>query len=252
MDTFFIISLFLIAVFTEYIDGSVGMGYGTTLAPILIVLGFEPIHVILSVIVSQLIADLVMSIMNHLFGNANFSPKSTDTKVSIILGSTGLIGCVIGASVALNLPRVILTAYIGILVFSMGLLTVINVKRKALTMRKTILLGIFASFNKSVTGGGYGPILAGVQIMLGENSKQVVARTSLAEAIVCTMSIVAYILAGVSVNYLLIIIITTGAVTATPFSAYTISKIKEKNLRKLMATVMMILGIITIFKAFLL
>jgi uncharacterized protein len=43
----------------EYVDSSLGMGYGTTLTPVLLLLGFAPLEVVPALLVSQLLAGLL-------------------------------------------------------------------------------------------------------------------------------------------------------------------------------------------------
>ena len=42
----------------EYVDSSLGMGYGTTLAPVLLLFGFAPPEVVPALLVSQLLAGI--------------------------------------------------------------------------------------------------------------------------------------------------------------------------------------------------
>ena len=39
-------AIFLAALFCEYIDSALGMGYGTTLTPLLLLAGFDPLEIV--------------------------------------------------------------------------------------------------------------------------------------------------------------------------------------------------------------
>ena len=66
----------VLAFAAEYIDSSLGMGYGTTLTPILLLLGVEPLQVVPAILLSQLIAGLAASVIHHAVGNVNLRPKT--------------------------------------------------------------------------------------------------------------------------------------------------------------------------------
>ena len=53
------ITIVIIAFFAEYIDSTLGMGYGTTLTPLLILFGFEPLQVVPAVLLSELVTGLL-------------------------------------------------------------------------------------------------------------------------------------------------------------------------------------------------
>jgi len=48
----------LLALSCEYIDSSLGMGYGTTLTPILLLAGFAPVQVVPSILLSEFVTAL--------------------------------------------------------------------------------------------------------------------------------------------------------------------------------------------------
>ena len=51
-------SVTIIAFFCEYLDSSLGMGYGTTLSPLLLILGYDPLQIVPALLVSELITGL--------------------------------------------------------------------------------------------------------------------------------------------------------------------------------------------------
>ena len=61
-----------IAFLAEYVDSALGMGYGTTLTPILLMMGYEPMQVVPAVLLSELVTGLLAAMAHHVAGNANF------------------------------------------------------------------------------------------------------------------------------------------------------------------------------------
>ncbi len=70
------LSLILIAFLAEYVDSSLGMGYGTTLTPLLILFGFDPLQIVPAVLLSELVTGILAGVFHHSVGNVNFGlPK---------------------------------------------------------------------------------------------------------------------------------------------------------------------------------
>ena len=66
MDLFeFSIFIIIIAFFCEYIDSSLGMGYGTALTPILLIMGYTPLQIVPAVLLSELITGLSAAFFHH-------------------------------------------------------------------------------------------------------------------------------------------------------------------------------------------
>ena len=73
--------ILVISVFSflcEYMDATLGMGYGTTLAPLFLLMGFTPGQIVPAILVSQLLCGLLASIFHHIEGNVNFRPNNRD------------------------------------------------------------------------------------------------------------------------------------------------------------------------------
>ena len=53
-----IILIVVIAFICEYMDSTLGMGYGTTLTPLFLIFGYKPLEIIPVVLLSELITGL--------------------------------------------------------------------------------------------------------------------------------------------------------------------------------------------------
>ena len=78
-----IIVLIFISFFCEYMDSSIGMGYGTTLAPILLLMDFELINIVPAILFSELVSGLLAGGMHHAEGNVDL--RNAITKKLIII-----------------------------------------------------------------------------------------------------------------------------------------------------------------------
>jgi len=245
--------LFLIplAFVCEFIDSSLGMGYGTSLTPILLLMGFHPLQVVPAVLLSEFVSGITAASFHHTIQNVDFRPKSKDMHVAIVLAIFSIIGTVAAVFLAVKLPARILKLCIGWIVVSMGVFILATLKRTPrFTWRKITILGTIASFNKGMSGGGYGPLVMGGQMLSGIGIKNAVAITSLAEGLTCLVGVTLYFFASVKVDWTLAPWLMTGAVLSVPLAAHVLKHLPEKKAKYIVAVVMVILGFLTLFKVF--
>jgi len=171
-------------------------------------------------------------------------------KIALILTTCSIIGTITAVFIAVHIPKFWLQLYIGCLVFVMGIIILITLDKKYIfSWPKITLLGLTASFNKGISGGGYGPIVTGGQILSGIESKNAIGITSLSESLTCFVGVMTYLLIVKNgIDWTLAPYIIIGAVIATPFSAKSIKRISIRNLKLAIATLTIFLGIITIVK----
>ncbi len=241
------LALFLIfmALIMEIVDSSLGMFYGTLLSPLLIIFGFEPLLVIPAILISQAIGGISGTFFHHRFKNADFNGLTRDTKVAFLMAIPGLIAVVIGALIAVSVPPVILKTYIGVLVIIMSLFCLSKFKFMFKWWKHSII-GAMASFNKVLTGGGFGPLTSTGGIIAGLDPRASIATTTYAEVLICLASFVLYvILYGLS-NPLFIILIPNlciGALIGGMIGPYISNKINQKKLRRFVAVIGIVSGV---------
>ncbi len=242
-------TLITLALTTQYVSGVIGMGYGTILTPALILLGVNPLDAVSSVVVSQLVGNSVLSVMHHRFGNADLKPGSKESKRALILGVSGVVGPLAAVLLMLHMPVNFLKAYVAVLMLLMSVLVVLGRRlRVKYSTKKLFLIAAIASFNKGLTGGGYGPVVTAGQLILGMNPKSAVAVTSMAEFITEVTAVTLYGLAGL-LNPALIIPMTAGTVLSAPLVAKTVKVAPNTTLRKAMVVGMTFLALAVLAKA---
>ncbi len=238
-----------LAFVSEYLDSGLGMGYGTALTPILIILGFEPLKVIPAVLISQLFTDIAACISHHQLKNVDLKIGSADFKAAALLGTLGAIGVTCAVFVAIKITKNILTVYIGSLVFIMGVLVIYTIKKPLrFSWNRLLGIGLLASFNKGISGGGYGPLVMGGQLISGLNVKNAVGITAFAEAITCLIGFIIYLITKKSIDWRLVGLLTVCAVAAVPIAALTVKKAPSNALKRYIGLLMMVLGLFTILK----
>jgi uncharacterized membrane protein YfcA len=241
--------IFLLGFMSGYFDSSIGMGYGTTLAPVLLLLGYHPMQVVPAILVSELLAAGTATFAHHSFGNADFRPGTRDFKVGIILGTCSLIGAVTAVVVAISVPPIFIKTWIAGVVLLVGVIILTHVDRVIpFGWWKMLVFGLGASFNKGLTGGGYGPLVTGAQLLSGVRSKTAVAITALGEGITCAVGAVMYYLTCKSIDWSLTPPLILGVLCAVPFAALTVRLLEARTLTILIGFVTIILGTVTLLK----
>jgi uncharacterized membrane protein YfcA len=236
-----------LAFMCEFIDSSLGMGYGTCLTPVLFLIGFEPLDIVPAVLFSELVTGITATFFHHRLKNANFQLRSKDTKVAIVLSCFAIVGTVVGVFLAVRLPAKILKAWIGTIVVLMGIIILGTINRMPhFRWSKITILGTIASFNKSISGGGYGPLVMGGQLLSGIGVKNAVGITSLTEAVICLVGLILYYFSEKQINWTLAAWLMAGAVLSVPFAACLLKRIPEKQGKVAVSIIVIILGCVTL------
>ncbi|MFA5356247.1 MAG: sulfite exporter TauE/SafE family protein [Candidatus Omnitrophota bacterium] len=239
----------IITFISEYLDSGLGMGYGTALAPVLIIMGHEPLKVVPAILVSQLFTDIAACVFHHNLRNVDLNFRSSDFRIASLLGLISAAGVIVSVFVAVRIPKWMLTLYIGTLVLMMGVIIMATIKRPMrFSWRKIAGISLLASFNKGISGGGYGPLVMGGQLISGVNAKNAVGITAFSEAITCLVGFLAYIASGRAIDWKLTGILVLFATGAVPVAAFTVKNIYSDRLKKYIGILIIMLGAATIFK----
>lgn len=242
----------LLAFFLEYMDASLGMGYGTTLTPILLLIGFEPLQVVPAVLVSQLVAGITASFFHHRLENVNFRRGQRDLNIMLVLVFFGIGGVVPAVLIAVKIPALVLKVYIGALVLAIGVFMLVTInKHFTFSWKKIVALSLIASFNKGISGGGYGPLVTGGQILSGVDGKRAIGITTLSEVLITVAAVSSYLALKNATDWSLTPYLVVGAVLSTPFSAFTVRSIDARILRFGIGSLTSILGFLMLVKIFL-
>lgn len=217
-------SVVFLAAFFEFMDASAGMGFGTALTPILLVIGFDPKQIVPVVMIQQGVAGIVGAFLHSEFENVEwkFSPMSETVKLWMIIGVTGCLAVAVsicGVYKYLHVDKVWIKLYVAILLLMMGVISVYSAKKdKPYRPNKMIGFAALAGFNKGVGGGGYGPVVTIGGLLAGVPVKSMLAVTAICEGTVSTFAIIvwlALLTSGVQIDYLLL----PSMMLATMFSA---------------------------------
>lgn len=245
------LAVIILAFFCELIDSTLGMGYGTTLTPVLMLFGFGPLAIVPCVLLSELITGVTAGLVHHKVGNVSFKLGSVHLKIAIVLAACSIVGATIAVFVAINIPKLWLNSYIGLMVLGMGVVILLTLNKDfRFSWKKIIGLGSIAAFNKGMSGGGYGPVVTGGQVLSGVKGNNAVGITSLAEGLTCVVGVIVYAVSPETINWGLAPSLIIGALLSVPFAAYIVKKLPTRTLKITIGTLTLTLGLVTLIKVF--
>ncbi|MCE5269698.1 sulfite exporter TauE/SafE family protein [bacterium] len=242
------LKIFLLALLFEVIDAALGQGYGTLGAPTFILMGFDPKAVVPAILISQAIGGLVSAVCHHKFNNVDFGHwRTNDLKRVLFIALFGIVGVTISSILGIKLPKSIMSVYIGLMVVVIGAMVVSGI-RFNFSWKKLALIGTISAFNKGLSGGGYGPLVAGGQVVIGVDGKAAVGITDFAEAPICLTGFAIWTFMGGTPPLDLTLPMCIGAGIAPLFGAWLTYRIPTKHLRFVLGGVLLLLGVLCLLK----
>lgn len=243
--------VFLVALFCEYLDSSLGMGYGTTLTPILLLAGFAPLDIVPAILLSEALTGVAAGLLHHRDGNIDFLRDARARRTAILLIALSAAGAIGSATLAVKISKEMLTLFIATIVVSMGIVILFTLNRPFRYRAGGIVaIGAVAAFNKGLSGGGYGPLVTAGQVVSGLPSKHAVAITSVAESFTCVIGLAAYLLLGRQINWGLAMPLAAGALLSVPIATLTVRRMPEKTMRSIVGLATLVLGALALSAAF--
>lgn len=214
----------VLAMLFEFMDASAGMGFGTAITPLLLILGFDPKQVVPAVMIQQGVAGLVGAFLHREFENVEWKikPMSETVKLWLIIGGVGCLAVAVSITAIyawLKVPKVWIELYVACLLLMMGAISLYQArKERPYKPGKMIGFAALAGFNKGVGGGGYGPVTTMGGLIAGVPVKSMLAVTAISEGTVSTFAILvwlALLTSGITIDYILL----PSMMIATMFSA---------------------------------
>lgn len=238
-----------LALICKFVDSSLGMGYGTILTPILLLMGFSPLQIVPSILFSEFITGLTAAFFHHSLKNVNFERHSQDIRVAAVLSCFAVAGTVAAVFLTVKLPANILTTVIGFIILAMGVVILVKPNRTPrFTWRKIVIIGTIASFNKGMSGGGYGPLVMGGQLFSGIAVRNAVGITLLSKGVTCFVGVISYCILRPHIDWSLAPSLLIGAVLSVPLGAYFLKRMSEKTGKITACITMAVLGCLTLGK----
>jgi uncharacterized membrane protein YfcA len=240
---FLIIPSFLTAI----VDIVFGMGFGLTMTPILLFLGYAPHQIVPALLFSSMLGNLVSPFFHQRFKNVDLRCCRQHFNMSMLIGTLGVVGSFIGASVSIGMSDFYLGLYIGLLIISLGLFLLLNRRLKSsFSWLKLAFLSLFGSFNKGISGSGFGPIATTGMIIMEVDEKVAVSIQTFSELFVSVSGFLAFVWARSEISWDLLLPLSLGVVFSTPLAAFIVQKFESRKLRTAIALMTTLLGALTL------
>ena len=236
---------FLIGIFAQLVDGTLGMGYGATSTSFLLAYGIPPAISSTGVHVAEMFTTGVSALSHHRFGNIN-------KKLVKHLLIPGVLGSITGAYLLSDVINgEIIKPFIAVYMMILAIIIIRKAAQKNIIKKKTKRLSVLASFGgfmDAVGGGGWGPIVTSTLLGRGRNPRYTIGSVNAAEFAVSFASGVTFMLFGGIEGWQVIIGLIMGGVIAAPFAAILVNKIQRKPMMIAVGILIILLSFRTLFK----
>jgi hypothetical protein len=170
-----------------------------------------------------------------------------DMKKVLAIILLGVVAAAVGSVLAVHVPSWVLNGYIGAMVTGIGILLLWG-RTFHFSWKKLIAVGFFASFNKGFSGGGFGPIATGGQVVITNEHRPSIGRTTLAEAPICLIGFIGYVVQQGFGAYWLLAVLCVGAVIGAMGGPVLTKKLEARKMKLILGVLLLVLGIRVLYK----
>ena len=250
----FLIGILLVGFAAQFIDGTLGMGYGASSASLLVAIGLAPAVASASVHTAEIMTTLVSGIAHHQLGNVR-------RDLVLPLAIPGVIGGVLGAYFLSSIPAKTIKPWVAGLLLVMGCLilyrflarTKRDVAGKQLSGPRIVILGLMAGFLDAVGGGGWGPV-ATPSLILADNGQphEVVGSVNVVEFFVTVAETITFALTiGLEAfRWDIVMALLVGGVSAAPVAAWLCKRLPHRVIGILIGALLILLNVRTLVLIF--
>lgn len=242
-----LIGIGALSLFAEYIDSAVGMGYGTVVAPVMILLGFEPAVLVPAVLASEAATGLLGGVLHHRAANVDLGRGSRDVRIAAILTVPAALVAAGAAGAATLLEVDAAEVVIAVVVVLVGGFVLAGSRALgAFSWWKVGALGAGAAAAKGLTGSGFGPVTTVGQIGIGVRERNAIGITSVSEGVVSLAGLAAYVAIEGWPQGRLTVALVAGAVLALPAAVWTVRLLPTRTIRAVVAGSAVFIGLLTL------
>lgn len=218
----------------QFVDGSLGMGYGLTSSTLLIFAGLSPAAASASVHLAEVGTTALSGVAHHRFGNVDWHAVR---RIAI----PGGIGAFLGATLLSSLSTESAKPLASTLLFTLGIYVLLRfllgkqrVSRKGQPgLRFLAPLGLIGGFIDATGGGGWGPVTTPTLLADGRLApNRVVGTVSASEFIVAISASAGFFsaLGGEVLRMEFVAALLAGGFIAAPIAAYTVRHVNPRLL----------------------
>lgn len=243
-----LVGIALLAAAAEYVDSAVGMGFGTVMAPVLLLVGFDVEVVLPAVLMAEALSGSLAAVLHHRAANVDLSAGSRDRGVMATMLPPALVGAAAGGAVGGLLGAFPGEVVVGGVIFVTG--AVLVLQRGAVRefrWRSVAALGLLAAAAKGLSSAGFGPVVTGGQMVIGIPERDAVGVTSAVEAPVSLVALVAFGLVAEWPAPSIALPIAAGALAGVPAAVWTVRLLPARSIRLAVGLLACVLGALALF-----
>lgn len=253
-DNYLFFWMLLVGFLAEIIAGSMGMGYGVICTTILLMLNVSPPVISASIHSAETFTTAAGSLSHFRLGNVN-------KKLVKALALPAVIGAILGAICITYLGEkyatyakfiiAAYTIYLGVDILMNAFIKQRKRRIKRNIARNIASLGFFGGFIDSFAGGGWGPFVTGIFIKNGRNPRFVVGSSTVAKFFLTLTSALTFVFTIGLSHWNIVLGLLIGGVITAPISARLTRVIPVKTMFVMVGFLVVIMGLISIYKAIL-
>src|SRR5580692_4048573 len=231
----------------QFVDGSMGLGYGTISTTFLLAYGVSPAIVSSRVHSARVFSSGVSGYSHHRFGNIN-------KKLFRTIVIPGVIGAILGATLAyfgkrysdyVRIPLSLYTIYLGYYIVRKAF-----ARRKAGDkVRRAGWLASIGGFMDAFAGGGWGTLVTSTLISKRKNPRYVIGSVCLAEFFVVLASSITFFILLRNIPLLDIAGLIFGGIIAAPIAARLAGKLPARAMFIAVGSLVIITSCSTLWKS---
>lgn len=249
-----LLTIGLVGLVAQLIDGSLGMAYGVTTTTLLLALGSNPAAASATVHLAEIGTTLMSGASHWKFGNV-------DWKVVAKIGVPGAVGAFAGATVLSNLSTEVAAPLMSIILLALGLYILVRFTARGLPsgnlgkpMRKRFLapLGLFAGFVDATGGGGWGPVGTPAILASGRmEPRKVIGSIDTSEFLIAVAASLGFLfsLGSQGIDWSWAGAILVGGLIAAPIAAYLVRHVPPRLLGSLVGGLIVLTNVRTLLRS---
>lgn len=240
------VMMVVVGFIAQFVDGSLGMGYGVFSTSFLVGIGLLPAVASASVHTAEIFTTLISGASHWRMGNIK-----RELVLPMII--PGVIGGVGGAFLLTAIPGRVIKPYVASILLIMGGIVLVRfIRKRQVTPNgestpawKLGLLALAAAFMDALGGGGWGPI-ATPSLILSENHepRKVVGSVNLVEFFVTVAAVITFLVRIGPENFEwgIVAALLIGGAIAAPVAAWVCHRLPERVLGIMIGATLMLLN----------
>ena len=249
----FFLAMVIVGYLAQFVDGTLGMGYGVFSASLLVSIGLYPVVASASVHTAEIFTTLLSGTFHFRLGNVK-----RDLVLSLAI--PGVAGGVAGAYFLASVPGKTIKPFVAVILLTMGFVILYRflVRKNPIPSEnnghsrwKLTLLGLVAGFMDAVGGGGWGPVATPSLILSGNDEpRQVVGSVNLVEFFVTVAETLTFLftVGPEAFRWDIVAALLIGGAIAAPTAAFLCKKLPAKALGGLIGVALIGFNIRTLLK----